>query len=66
MDSNKLYKAFEAAEYLSVSKGTLFTYCKEHRIGYHNYKGGFRFRQSDLYQFLARNYVPAVLSGAAS
>jgi excisionase family DNA binding protein len=63
--SHKLYKTPEAAEYLDVSKRTLMTYCAEHRIGYHRYKGGHRFRQSDLDMFLARNYVPAVLKRAA-
>jgi excisionase family DNA binding protein len=60
-NSDKLFKTPEAAKYLDVSKRTLMTYCKNHRIGYHRYPGGmFYFRQSDLDLFLARNYVPAI------
>jgi excisionase family DNA binding protein len=64
-NSDKLFKTPDAAKYLDVSKRTLMTYCAEHRIGYHRYKGGHRFRQSDLDLFLARNYVPATLKKAA-
>ncbi len=61
MQQAKLYKTSEAAEYLSVSKGTLLKYCAEHCIGFHRYPGGaFYFSQADLDFFLARNYVPAI------
>jgi excisionase family DNA binding protein len=61
----RLYKAPEAAKYLSISTRTLFKYCAERLIGFHRYKGGFRFRQTDLDFFLARNYVPAIQRKAA-
>jgi excisionase family DNA binding protein len=55
----------EAAKRLYISKKTLLKYCQQHRISYHRYNGGFRFRLSDVEQFLLRNYVSATTRKAA-
>ncbi len=61
----KKYKTREAAAYLHISRKTLLKCCAEHRIGYHRYKGGFVFHQSDLDSFERRNYIPATTRKAA-
>ena len=56
--SERVHKAAAAAQYIGVSKKTLFKYCRERRINFMRYPGGgFRFRESALDQFMGRHTI---------
>ena len=60
LNGNRWISDREAAEFLKVSRHTLFAYRQKGLLPYVMLCGKILYREQDLEEFLQRNYVPAL------